>query len=276
MVYVIKTTGKKEPLQPEKIKRTCLRVGASESLALKIAQEVEKRAYDGITTKEILKLTTALLEKEAVHLAARYNLKQAVFMLGQAGYTFEEYLAEILKAYGYKTKVSQIISGACVDHEIDILAEKEGKRFLIECKYHFHPGVLTGLKEALHTWARFEDLQEGYRLGKCPKFDQVWLVTNFLFSSEAIQYARCKDLRLLGWAYPPDQGLERLIEEKKLYPITILRGIETYTRRRLTVAGLLMCQDLVKMDLKKLKQFTGLETPRLKELVAQAKKILYG
>jgi hypothetical protein len=113
-------------------------------------------------------------------------------------------------------------------------------------------------------------------LGKCQKFDQVWLVTNFLFSSEAIQYGRYKGLKLIGWAYPINQGLERLIEEKKLYPITILRGIETYTRRRLTVAGLLMCQNLLKMDLAKLQQFTGLDIPRLKELVAQAKKILYG
>lgn len=274
-MYVIKTTGKKELFQPEKIELTCIRAGASKTLAKKIAKEVKKKVFDGITTGEILKLTTLLLEKEALYLAARYNLKQAVFMIGPSGYVFEEYLAEILKAYGYKAQVSQRISGACVDHEIDIVAEKGNSRYLIECKYHSQPGIVTGLKEALYTWARFEDINEGYKLGKCQKFDQVWLVTNFLFSSDAVQYARCKNVRLLGWAYPINQGLERLIEEKKLYPITILRGIDTYTRRRLTVAGLLMCKDLVEMDLNRLKQFTGLEIPSLKQLVIQAKKILY-
>ncbi len=275
MFYVIKTTGKREPFQPEKIERTCIRAGASKALAKKIIREVEKKAFDGITTREILKLTTSLLEKEAVHLAARYNLKKAVFMLGLAGYAFEEFMAEIFKAHGYKVEVSQMISGACVDHEIDIVAEKGGKRYMVECKYHWHPGVFTGLKEAMYTQARFEDIQEGHKLGKCQKFDQPYLINNFLFSSHAIQYARCKKMKLLGWAYPPDKGIEILIEDKRLYPITILRGIDTYTRRRLTVAGLMMCKDLVEMDLAKLKQFTGLDVPRLKKLVAQVKRILH-
>lgn len=275
MFYVIKTTGKREPFQPEKIERTCIRAGASKALAKKIVKKVEKKAFDGITTREILKLTTSLLEKEAVHLAARYNLKKAVFMLGRAGYAFEEYIAEIFKAHGYKTQVSQMISGACVDHEVDVIAEKRGKRYMVECKYHWHPGVFTGLKEAMYTQARFEDLEEGHKLDKCQKFDQPYLINNFLFSSHAIQYARCKKMKLLGWAYPPDKGLEILIEDKRLYPITILRGIDTYTRRRLTVAGLMMCKDLVEMDLAKLKQFTGLKAPKLKPLVAQAKRILY-
>ena len=229
-----------------------------------------------MTTREILKLTTKLLEKEAIHLAARYNLKKAVFMIGSTGYAFEEYMAEIFKAYGYKTKVSQIISGACVDHEIDVVAERAGKRYMIECKYHWHPGVFTGLKEVMYTQARFEDIQEGYKLGKCEKFDKPWLITNFLFSSTAIQYTRCKKMKLLGWSYPFKKGLERLIEDKKLYPITILRKVDTYTRRRLTVAGLLMCQDLVKMDLDKLEQFTGLKASKLKPLIDQAKKIISG
>jgi len=101
-IYVTKVSGEREIFSREKLKRTCLRAGASKSLAEKIVKQVQKKIYDGISTKKILKLTLVLLEKQKPHIAAKYDLKGAIMRLGPAGYAFEKLMAEILSEYGYK------------------------------------------------------------------------------------------------------------------------------------------------------------------------------
>jgi len=51
---------------------------------------------------------------------------------------------------------------------------------------------------------------------------QGWLVTNTRCTSDAIQYAECVGLRIMSWRYPATGSLEKMIEEKRLYPATIL------------------------------------------------------
>lgn len=247
-MFVTKASGEREEFQQEKIKGTCLRAGAPEWLAERVAREVEKKAYDGIPTKEILKITLGLLQKQMPYVAARYDLKGAIMRLGPAGFDFEQLIAELLKEYGYTTKVHNIISGFCIEHEIDVIAEKpendNKKRFMIECKFHNSPGVYAGIKEILYTQARFEDLQEGIKAGKCQKFDQAWLVTNTKFSSEVVKYAGCRNIKLMGWNFPK-QSLQEMLERKRLYPITVLRNLDKYSQRRLASAGFMFCKDIL-------------------------------
>ena len=66
-----------------------------------------------------------------------------------------------------------ILRGHCVSHEIDIVASKQEKQYMIECKYHNMPGIYTCLKEVLYTYARFLDLVEGSQNKTCQKFDQT-------------------------------------------------------------------------------------------------------
>jgi len=270
---VVKTTGEVEEFNPEKIIRTCLRAGASRELAEKIVNKVERRSYDGIQTRKILRMVIKLLKKELPHVAARYDLKGSIFRLGPAGFTFEQYVAEILREYGYKTKTNLIIRGASVKHEIDVVASKQNKNYMIECKYHNMPGIYTGLKVVLYTYARFLDLKDGWKRGLSQQFSQAWLVCNTKFSEDAIQYANRKRLRLIGWKCPSNHSLEVMIGEKKLYPITILRSLDKGSQNKLASVGLVLAIDLIRKDIREINRMTGIGMKKLNVLVEEAKKI---
>jgi len=272
-MYVVKASGETEKFNPKKIKRTCIKAGASEELANKIAREVEKKSYDGISTKEILHITLSLLKKEKSAVATRYDLKGAIFRLGPAGFTFEHLVAEIFKEYDYETKVHSIIRGACVSHEVDVIATKDNDNYMIECKYHNIPGIYTGLREALYTYARFLDLQDGFKKGLCRKFNQPWLVCNTKFSEDAIQYANCKDMRLIGWNFPENQGLEYLIEKNKLYPITMLTRLDADSLEKLANVNLVLVKDLVRINIKELSESSKIPKNKLKILSEEARGI---
>ena len=270
---VVKTTGEVEEFNPEKIIRTCLRAGASRELAEKIVNKVERRSYDGIQTRKILRMVIKLLKKELPHVAARYDLKGSIFRLGPAGFTFEQYVAEILREYGYKTKTNLIIRGASVKHEIDVVASKQNKNYMIECKYHNMPGIYTGLKVVLYTYARFLDLKDGWKRGLSQQFSQAWLVCNTKFSEDAIQYANRKGLRLIGWKCPSNHSLEVMIGEKKLYPITILRSLDKGSQNKLASVGLVLAIDLIRKDIREINRMTGIGVKKLNVLFEEAKKI---
>jgi Holliday junction resolvase len=273
-MFVTKRSGEKEEFKKEKIIRTCIRAGVPKWLAKEIADEVERRAYDGIPTQEILQIALGLLEKKLPHIAARYDLKAAIMRLGPAGYEFEKFVARLLEEYGYTTKNHVVLQGGCVKHEIDVVAEKEGKRYMVECKFHNSLGIYTGLKETLYTYARFLDLRDGYRVGKCMKFDFPWLITNTKFSLEAKKYAKCKGILLLGWRYPPGEGIEKLLEKKRLYPISVLRSIDKFCEERLISKKIVFCKDLLTKDISWLEKLTGIKRKRLIELIKEAEKVV--
>jgi len=263
-MYVVKASGEREEFDVEKIRRTCLRAGASKELADKIAKEVENRAYDGITTKEILDLTLKLLEEEP-EAATRYDLKRAIMSLGPAGFPFEEFMAEVLQNYGYKTKVGEILRGKCVDHEIDIMAEKDGERYLVECKYHNAQGIYTDLKVALYTHARFLDLSKN--------FDHAWLACNTRCTKEARGYAKCVGLKITSWRYPLKESLEKMIEKKKLYPVTILRSVKGFAKDRLFQARIMLAKDLLNYGPEDLKRMTGLPQDTVNKIMEEVRRV---
>lgn len=270
---VLKASGDTEEFDPGKIRRTCLRAGATIDLAERIAKEVEKRSYDGISTREVLHMIIRLLKKEKPYVAARYDLKSSIFRLGPSGFTFEHYISEILREYGYSTKNNLIVKGDSVTHEIDVIASKDEKNYMIECKYHNLPGIYTGLKVALYTYARFLDLKDGWKQGSCQRFDQPWLVCNTKFSKDTIKYANNKNLKLIGWRYPKKFGLEKLIEKKKLYPITILRTMKRRSQKKLGDFGLILAKDLLRKDLKKLSDKTKIRLKNLEKFSREAEEI---
>jgi len=276
-LLVTKASGQKEKFKREKVFRTCLRSGVREDEAEKIVEEVEKRIYNGISTREILKLVLDKLEKVNFRSANVYNLKEAMMRLGLPGFIFEEFIARLLRNYDLKTEKPPFISGKCINHEIDIVAgEKNGMNitYMIECKYHNVVGIYCGIKETLYTWARFEDLNEGYKLGKCRKFDVPWLITNTKFSDEAVCYAQCKKMRLLGWKYPEKTSLENLIEKKKFYPITILRHLDDETKNKLFENKIILCEDILKYDSFSLARLGKIKKSKAKSLIDWASLIL--
>ncbi|MFQ6010329.1 MAG: ATP cone domain-containing protein [Candidatus Aenigmatarchaeota archaeon] len=275
MIYVTKASGEKAEFNPEKIRKTCLKAGATKKLADEVTKEITKKAYSGIKTKKILQMTIRLLEKKMPHVAAKYDLKGAIMRLGPAGFAFENLVAEILSEYGHKTFPHSILEGGCVEHEVDIIAEKKERCAMIECKYHNLPGIYTGIKDALYTYARFLDLQEGAKMGRCRNFTDAWLICNTKFSTDAIRYAACKHMRLIGWSWPRGAGsLQKMLDAKKMYPITILRKLDKDSQKKLSKARMMLCKDLLAMDIDDLRKLTGISKRKLIELRKEAQNII--
>lgn len=272
-LFVTKASGEREPFDAEKIRKTCERAGADKKLAAQVAAVVEKKAYDGIPTKEILVLILKELEREQPHVAARYDLKGAIMRMGPAGFAFEQLVAELLTVYGYKTQVHTVVRGGCVSHEIDVIASKKGELAAIECKYHNASGIYTGLKDALYVYARYLDLKDGAKKGTSPDFTDTWLATNTKFSSDAMEYAMCKKMMLLGWKYPERQSLRSMLEEKKLYPITVMRNLDPDSLQKLSDAQLMLCKDLIERGTDELSRTTGISPRKLRALQDDAKRI---
>ena len=275
-MWVMKNSGELEKFDANKIKKTCINAGASEEVAESVAKEVSKKIYDRIPTKEILEITLKILNKNLPTVASRYDLKGSIFRLGPAGYSFEQLIGEILKEYGYSTKVHSIINGECVKHEIDVIAvDSSSKTYMIECKYHNVPGIFTGIKDVLYTYARFLDLVEGHKKGRCQKFDMPWLICNTRFSDETTQYGECRGVKLLGWKYPPDLSLSKMIESKKLYPITMVKSLDKDSQEKMSKAGLILALDLTRKNIDELNRLTRISKKKLTKFIDEAKSLVF-
>ena len=259
---VKKRDGRLEEFSGEKIIRTCLRAGASRKVAEKVAEEVEKRIYDGISTDEVLEMVIELLLQQEYREGRRYDLKRSILRLGPAGFAFEKFVARLLEEYGYMTRTNVVIDGRCVKQEIDVVAERDGRKYMIECKFHNMP-IYTGLKEVMYTYARFLDVVDA-------GFASPWIFTNTRFSEDAKIYAKCRGIRLTGWKYPEGEGIETLLEDKHLYPITILR-VNRETINKAINNGFVFCKDVVKAGERELKK---LGIKEAKKLVEEAKEVL--
>lgn len=272
---IIKASGEKEKFSKEKLYKSLKRAGVQPKLAERVCRDVTKSVRPGMNTEGILNQTFRCLKKENPILAARYNLKRAIMELGPTGFPFEKYVAEILKEYGYLTKVGKIVKGYCVNHEVDVIARKENKHFMIECKYHNSRGVKSDVKVAMYTYARFLDIKKQWEKlpGHQNFFHQGWLVTNTKCTSQAIQYARCAGLKIISWRYPKDESLEYLIENKGLYPITILPSLTRYAKERLAQKRIMLAKDLLKYSANDLVRLTGLQSNIVQKLREEAQEL---
>jgi len=273
---VIKASGNKEAFSSKKIYYSILESGASKQLARDTTKIVKQKIRENITTDQIYKLIITKLKKEP-GVAERYNLKRAIMSLGPAGYAFEKYFAEILEAYGYKTKVGIHLKVKKIQHEVDVLAEKKNK-YMIECKYHNQTGIHTRLQPALAAYARFLDLKQH-------KIDQPWLVTNTRCTRDATNYAKGVNLKITSWmpqnssirgtpgGDPQKDSLQQLIEKKKLYPITVL-FLEESIRQAFLNNRIIMLKTLVEMQTEELFRKTNIPIKDLEKLQERAKKII--
>jgi hypothetical protein len=257
MIEVIKQSGEREPFSESKVRRSLAKAGTEKVVEEKIIKKLNKKIYSGITTKEIYRLVFAWLKLEKSLWASKYNLKQAIIDLGPTGYPFELFLAKLLEAFDFQVETSQILSGKCVDHEVDIIAKTEFFNYLsqsnkpacylIECKFHGRSGIKVALKTALYVWGRFYDLQETNltAFGGQDFFTKGLLATNSRATSEAVKYCRCVGLEVLSWDYPKGRALPDLVSQSNKHPLTCLPSLSFQDKHILLKEGLIFCQDLV-------------------------------
>jgi len=273
MIYVTKADGSKQLFDKQKIINTCLRLQATLEQAQSIADRIEARAYDGIPTKKILQMVFQYMKKYRPAIGYQIDLKQAIAML-RSRPDFEIFIAKLFEAMGYEVEINLIIQGKCIEHEIDVIARKENEVILIEVKHHVNHHTYSGLDVFLQLNSTLEDLKEGYEIGKNNfKFTRAILICNTKVSDHAKKYALCRGLEFIAWKFPPEKGLERLIEEYKLYPITFLKNMERNEACKLADIGIVTVKQLLD-DVEKISKKSGINKNRILELQKDAKIVL--
>lgn len=273
---IIKSAGIREKFNKDKLCGSLKKAGAPLDLAKKVCDLTEKKISGGETTAKIFRTALDYLIKEDLNLAASYGLRRAIGKLGPAGFLFEQYVEIILQAHGYQTKRNVMMKGACVEHEIDVSAQKDGAHYIIEAKYRNEPGIKTHIDTVMYGDARLADiarLEESAGKEKDVKSHILWLFTNTKFTEKAVIYAKCRGIWLTGWNYPADKSLENLILDKKIYPLSVLPAVGRFNLERFAQKGLLLAQDLLPYSAGDLSEEFGLSARDAEKIRAETEKL---
>ncbi len=273
-VLVIKANGSKELFDKEKVIRTCVRMGASEDVAKLIANKIEMKLYDGIETKRILKMIFRYLTKYKPSTGYHIDLRKALSLL-RSKPDFEHFIQALLREHGYKVLHNQIIRGKCVEHEVDGVVMKNGKSFVVEVKHHGDYHTPTGLDVSRISRAVFEDITEGFEIGLNDfKIDGSIIVSNTKLSDHAKRYAECRGITHICWSSNHEFDLQNMIKEKKLYPITFLKGLKPQIKEKLVSAGIILLKELSNKNPKTLEKKSGIPEKFAKSLIDKARSII--
>jgi Holliday junction resolvase-like predicted endonuclease len=239
MITVLKADRTREPFSEEKVISSIKRAGIPRNIQDETLRHVRSKIYEGISTAEIYEHIIEFLEKSPEPYArSRYSLKEAIKDLGPTGYPFEDFVSKLLEAHGYRTKVRQILQGECITHEIDVVAEREGRLSSIEAKFHNSPGNKTQIHVALYTQARFLDIKDVNHI------DEAWIVTNTKTTVDVNTYAACKNIRIVSWSYPEGESLREMIEKARLHPITLVTSLTEAHKRILLNNHIVLCRQI--------------------------------
>ncbi len=156
-------------------------------------QEILAKSDAYLVITIIIGIVLALLIGAALFLLRQARNKMPDSMDLLEGHDFEMYCAEILKSRGFQEV--EITKGSG-DYGVDILAEKEGVTYAIQCKRYTAPVGVKAVQEA-YAGRDYYDRMVGA------------VLTNQYFTQPAVEAA--KKLKILLW----DRGyLESMIEEK--------------------------------------------------------------
>lgn len=236
---IIKSDGSSEPFHAERLNTSLRRAGAPPHVADQITEIIAQSVVPGARSKEIYARAFALLRKEGRPIAARYALRRALFELGPTGHPFEDFVSHLFVREGWSVETRKMIQGKCVTHEVDFYATSPSEALAAELKYHNDPGYKTDVKTVLYVKSRFDDIFScDPHLQTC-LIDRGLLVTNTKFTSEAIKYAECAGVGLLGWQYPLKDNLLERMNRARVYPISTLTTLSRSEKRLLIEEGII-------------------------------------
>ncbi|MGL2987233.1 ATP cone domain-containing protein [Flavobacterium sp. RSSA_27] len=270
---VVKFSGDVVDFNSNKLLKSLLKAGANTEQAQQIITTISSQLFDGMATKQIYKLAFALLKKNSNAHAARYNLREAIRMLGPAGFYFEKYIASLFESEGYFTKTNLVLQGKCVTHEIDVLIQKDSEMGMVECKFHAGREVASDVKVPMYILSRFNDLKTKLH----PFFDSkstlssCWIVTNNRFTTDAITFAHCSGLQLLSWNYPENNCLKSKVDQNKLYPITCLTTLSLAEKEHLLQEDLLLVKGILTHS--SILNAIGLSSNRIQNVLKEAREL---
>ncbi len=240
---------KKSKLEEEfsinKYKKSLEKAGISKKKCREIYNEIEPKLSHYFSSSELHHKTYKIILKHSKIYAANYDIKRAIYNLGPTGYPFEVLCAEMLKAKGYKTRVSVYKKGMFVKHEVDVVAERSDGNIFCECKFHNAKLHKNDIKIPLYVHSRFLDIQEAN-----PKEKFVYaLMSNTDFSVDAIKYSQGVGLLLFSMNYPVKNTFVDIIKKYKVYPISVLKSLKVRDRNTLLDKGIVVLKQLKDNDL---------------------------
>lgn len=273
-VFITKGDGEKELFDPEKLRGSLKRAHTTIFVIDEIVNLIEKEIRDGMSTSHIYDRAFKILNEKSKASAAKYSLRRSILNLGPTGFPFEEYVAQIFAAKGYKTRTGQVMKGKCIEHEVDVVAWNDENLLLTEVKFHNQNGIKSDTKVALYVKARFDDLKsELFKLdGVERKMTRGLLVTNTKFTENSKHYSRCVGtFDMISWEYPEKGNLYDMIEETRLHPMTCVPMLSNSDKQELLKRGIVNCISL-KDNAHVLKEI-GVQKERVDEIIDNIDKI---
>ena len=271
---IVKADRSIEPFDPERLVASLERAGAGEHTARRISERISSSVVPGTSSSQVYRRAFGLLRQEARPVAARYALRRALFEFGPTGHPFEDFISHLFTIEGWSVETRKIIKGHCVSHEVDFYASNLAQHTYLaaELKYHNDPGYKTDLKVALYVKSRFDDIFACDPAAReCP-IDRGLLVTNTKFTTEAIAYAECAGVELLGWHYPIQDSLFTRMSRARVYPITTLTTLTT-TEKRLLIEQGIIAVDMLLTD-KGVLGKAGFSPAKVGEVLAESTELL--
>jgi hypothetical protein len=245
-VKVRKYSGELVDFDKNKLLDSLKNAQADPELAQRIVDQILKELYSGMTTKQIYSRAFKMLKSQRRPSASRYKLKRAIMELGPSGFPFERYIGHIFRHDGYSAEVGIIMKGQCVTHEVDVLACKDNRCYIVECKYHNQQGKPNDIKVPLYIHSRFNDIKGELLKDHSNDYTDYkgWIFTNTRFTLDAIDYARCAGLQLVSWDYPENKSLRYRINKSKLFPITVLSSMTKKEKQAFLEQGVVLCKEI--------------------------------
>jgi hypothetical protein len=274
MVNIRKWDGTLEPFDRGKVIRTCHHLKLSQREAEDVADEIEKKLYEGIPSKSLMDM---ILEFGKIHrsqLGHIIDLREALAAM-RSKPDFEQFVALLLQDAGYKTVTNQVLYGKCVDHEVDVIAIKGSEILYVEVKHHAQFHTFTGLDTFLEVRSAFEDLKEGYLAGNHGyNFTRPMLVLNTKISDHARRYASCKGIAAIGWAMPQHAGIESMVHDRGMYPVTIFKGVEPSIFTKLGDMGIFTVKQLAQSDIREVARKGNINIDTLSYVVEKSRDMV--
>lgn len=273
-MHVKKHSGELVPFEPQSLKQSLSKSGASADLVESVYASIQDKIYDGISTKELYKLAFHFLKQQRNSYAARYSLKKALRDLGPEGFYFEKWVSALFRENGFQTHTGETVQGHAVTHEIDVIAVKEQMMYAIECKFRNDIDAKTTVTTPMYFLSRFKDISDlSYPYFKADRsFTAGALVTNAYFTKDAISFGEFYGINLLGWDYPEEWSIKRRVDNAALYPITCLTTLTKQEKDKLLKTQCILVKDLLKHQ-----QFLAeipLTEQRKKKILKEARELV--
>lgn len=271
-IFITKRNGEKVPFDVQKLIDSLDRSGVAEEEIERIINEVGQNLVEGMSTRKVYQMAYSILRKKSHRAAGKYRLKKAIFELGPTGYPFERFVGELLKNQGYTVEVGKIVQGHCVQHEVDVVAEKDNQKFMIECKFHQQPNRKSDVKVSLYIHSRFLDVEKEWKKKEEGhlNFHQGWIVTNTRFTQDAIQFGNCAGLNMISWDYPASGNLKERIDKSGLHPITALQTLTKKEKQALLEIDQVLCRNITKDDL----VTVGIKENKFKKIIQEIEALI--